>query len=108
MEHSLLPLDTQGTAIQTHGFEPYGTPSTLLHNDQDPSEVIASVGTSLDQCHDSLGTQGEWSSRPTQDDWERLKPTIIDLYKDHSLEEVRAIMKAKHNFNVTYAFNFSL
>lgn len=36
-----------------------------------------------------------------EDEWERMRPTIISLYLTHRLEAVVTIMKTKHGFGAT-------
>lgn len=44
----------------------------------------------------------EHNSWPTSNDWERYKPTIINLYKSSQMRFLITEMKDRHNFKATY------
>lgn len=42
------------------------------------------------------------STEPTENDWERLKPIIQELYQNNKLEDVMKIMKQDYRFRARY------
>ena len=43
-----------------------------------------------------------WATEPTENDWQRLKPTIQELYRDNTLKKVENILKREHGFKARY------
>ncbi|KAG8532891.1 uncharacterized protein KY384_002769 [Bacidia gigantensis] len=60
-----------------------------------------SNGNHVEDPSSASAKQGEWCAEPTEKDWERLKPTIAELYAKNTLEEVRKTMKHDHGLKVS-------
>ena len=54
----------------------------------------------MDTEPDITGTT--WVTEPTENDWQRLKPVIQELYRDNTLEEVMNKLKREHGFKARY------